>query len=89
VAYADRELDADEVATYWRSQSLGEISRPASLPISYRLLNETHRRLMKGGTGRRESTRAGSPITKWIGGCPGTAALRTDRAAPVADACAT
>ena len=75
---ADRELDVEEVTNYLDAlkYALREVSRPAGLPISVRLLNEIHRRLMKGVRGADKQPGEIRRSQNWIGGSrPGTAAF--------------
>ena len=73
-----RELDADveEVCNYLDALHFAreQINRPDGLPISMRLLNETHRRLMQGVRGANKQPGEVRTSQNWIGGTrPGNA----------------
>jgi Fic family protein len=75
---AERELDVEEVTNYLDAleYAMREVSRPAGLPISVRLLNEIHRRLMKGVRGADKQPGEIRRSQNWIGGSrPGRAAF--------------
>lgn len=75
---ADRDLDIEEVCNYVEALTFArrEISRPGGLPISVRLLNETHRRLMRGARGSDKAPGEVRRTQNWIGGTrPGNAAF--------------
>ena len=52
--------DVEEVCNYLEALAYarGQLSDPRGLPLSMRLLNETHQRLMRGVARRREAARA-------------------------------
>jgi Fic family protein len=75
---SERELDVEEVTNYLDAlkYALREVARPAGLPLSVRLLNEIHRRLMKGVRGAEKQPGEVRRSQNWIGGTrPGTAAF--------------
>ncbi len=68
--------DVDEVCNYLAALSFArtELQRPKGLPISVRLLNLTHRRLMAGRPGRGARPGEVRRSQNWIGGTrPGNA----------------
>jgi Fic family protein len=73
---ADRELDVEEVTNYLDALkfALREVERPGGLPLSVRLLNEIHRRLLKGIRGAEKQPGEVRRSQNWIGGSrPGNA----------------
>ena len=69
--------DVEEVCSYLNALSFarGQLSDPAGLPLSMRLLNETHNILLKGTRGRNEMPGEIRRSQNWIGGSrPGNAA---------------
>ncbi len=70
--------DVEEVCNYLEavSYALDQLRRPEGLPISLRLLNETHRRLMQGVRGGDKLPGEVRRSQNWIGGTrPGNAAF--------------
>jgi Fic family protein len=69
--------DVEEVCNYLEALSFSraEIANPKGLPLSMRLLNETHRRLMRGVRGAEKLPGEVRRSQNWIGGSrPGNAA---------------
>jgi Fic family protein len=69
--------DLEEVCNYLDALAYarGEISKPDGLPLSTRLLNETHQRLMRGVRGAEKTPGEVRRSQNWIGGTrPGNAA---------------
>lgn len=69
--------DVEEVCNYLEALAYarGQIASPKGLPLSMRLLNETHRRLMRGARGADKSPGEVRRSQNWIGGTrPGNAA---------------
>ena len=69
--------DVEEVCSYLNALSFarGQLSDPAGLPLSMRLLNETHNILLKGTRGRNKMPGEIRRSQNWIGGSrPGNAA---------------
>ncbi|HEX9732969.1 MAG TPA: Fic family protein [Thermoanaerobaculia bacterium] len=72
------EPDVEEVCNYLEASryALGELRRADGLPISMRLLNEAHRRLMRGARGADRQPGEIRRSQNWIGGTrPGNAAF--------------
>jgi Fic family protein len=70
--------DVEEVCNYIEALKFarGELRRPKGLPISVRLLNECHGRLMKGSRGERKQPGEVRRSQNWVGGTrPGNAAF--------------
>lgn len=70
--------DVEEVCNYLEASryALGELRRAGGLPISMRLLNEAHRRLMRGARGADRQPGEIRRSQNWIGGTrPGNAAF--------------
>jgi len=70
------EADVEEVCNYLRAVSYAraELRREGGLPLSMRLLNETHRRLMEGARGESKQPGEVRRSQNWIGGTrPGNA----------------
>ena len=68
--------DVEEVCNYLEALSYArdELARPDGLPLSVRLLNETHRRLMSGARGASKQPGEIRRSQNWIGGTrPGNA----------------
>src|SRR5712664_1277283 len=68
--------DVQEVCNYVDALAYGrrQLRSPKGLPLSMRLLNETHRRLMKGGRGTSRQPGEIRRSQNWIGGTrPGNA----------------
>lgn len=68
--------DVEEVCNYLDALSWAraELAKPDGLPLSMRLLNETHRRLMRGVRGADKQPGEVRRSQNWIGGTrPGTA----------------
>jgi Fic family protein len=68
--------DVEEICNYLDAlnHARAQLRGPAGLPLSIRLLNETHRRLLKGTRGRTKSPGAVRRSQNWIGGTrPGNA----------------
>jgi Fic family protein len=72
------ESDVEEVSNYLTAlvYARKQLSSPKGLPLSTRLLNETHRRLMKGVRGSTKQPGELRRSQSWIGGTrPGNAAF--------------
>ncbi len=70
--------DVEEVCRYLEALAFArqELDRPDGLPISNRLLCETHRRLMRGARGRDKQPGEVRRTQNWVGGTrPGNAAF--------------
>ena len=70
--------DVQEVCNYVDALAYArrQLKNPKGLPLSVRLLNEAHRRLMKGGRGASRQPGEIRRIQNWIGGTrPGNAAF--------------
>lgn len=70
--------DLEEVCNYLDALTYarGELARPEGLPLSMRLLNETHRRLMRGVRGADKVPGEVRRSQNWVGGTrPGNAAF--------------
>lgn len=68
--------DVEEICNYLDALAYarGELAEPAGLPLSMRLLNETHRRLMRGVRGSDKQPGEIRRTQNWIGGTrPGNA----------------
>ena len=68
--------DVDEVCNYLAALSFArsELRRPKGLPLSMRLLNQTHRRLMAGRVGQHARPGEVRRSQNWVGGTrPGNA----------------
>jgi Fic family protein len=67
---SDRPDDVEEVCNYVAALTYArrEMSRPKGLPISTRLLCETHKRLMKGVRGADKAPGRLRKVQNWIGG---------------------
>jgi Fic family protein len=68
--------DVEEVCNYLEALAYarGQLSDPRGLPLSIRLLNETHQRLMRGVRGADKLPGEVRPSQNWIGGTrPGNA----------------
>lgn len=68
--------DIEEVCNYVEALAYAreELTRPGGLPLSMRLLNEAHRRLMKGARGANKQPGEVRRSQNWIGGSrPGNA----------------
>lgn len=68
--------DVEEICNYLDAlnHARDQLRRPGGLPLSTRLLNETHRRLLKGTRGRNKSPGTVRRSQNWIGGTrPGNA----------------
>jgi len=73
-----KELDLEEVSCYLDAtrHAWSELVRPEGLPISMRLLAETHARLMRSARGRTKQPGEVRRSQNWIGGTrPGNAAF--------------
>ena len=71
------DADVEEVCNYLEALSYAraELANPDSLPLSMRLLNETHRQLMHGARGSTKQPGEVRRSQNWIGGSrPGNAA---------------
>ncbi len=71
-----REVEVQEVCNYLEALAFArkQLSRKDGLPLSIRLLNETHRRLMKGVRGAEKEPGEIRRSQNWIGGTrPGNA----------------
>ena len=71
------DADVEEVCNYLEALSYAraELAKPDGLPISMRLLNEAHRRLMHGARGASKQPGEVRRTQNWIGGSwPGNAA---------------
>ncbi len=69
--------DIEEICNYLDALTFarGQLADPRGLPLSMRLLNETHRRLMRGVRGAEKSPGEVRRTQNWIGGSrPGNAA---------------
>lgn len=69
--------DVEEVCNYLEALAYAraELSEPSGLPLSMRLLNETHRRLLRGSRGAERFPGEVRRSQNWIGGSrPGNAA---------------
>lgn len=69
--------DVEEICNYLDALAFtrAELARPTGLPLSMRLLNETHRRLMRGVRGAERLPGEVRRSQNWIGGSrPGNAA---------------
>ncbi len=69
--------DVEEICNYLDALAYarGQVAEPTGLPLSMRLLNETHRRLMKGVRGAAKQPGEVRRTQNWIGGTrPGNAA---------------
>ncbi len=74
----ERELDVEEICNYVDALTFArrELSRDGGLPLSVRLLNETHKRLMHGARGSDKAPGEIRHSQNWIGGTrPGNAAF--------------
>ena len=72
------EVEVQEVCNYLEALTFArdELAREDGLPLSVRLLNETHRRLMKGVRGAEKQPGEVRRSQNWIGGTrPGNAAF--------------
>ncbi|MCC6748845.1 MAG: Fic family protein [Deltaproteobacteria bacterium] len=72
------EVEVQEVCSYLEALTFArdELAREDGLPLSVRLLNETHRRLMKGVRGAEKQPGEVRRSQNWIGGTrPGNAAF--------------
>jgi hypothetical protein len=70
--------DAEEVSNHLAAlaHARAELAKPAGLPLSLRLLNEAHRRLMQGARGSGKQPGEIRRSQNWIGGSrPGNAAF--------------
>ncbi len=70
--------DVQEICNYVDALAYArrQLQSPKGLPLSMRLLNEAHRRLMKGGRGARRQPGELRRTQNWIGGTrPGNAAF--------------
>jgi Fic family protein len=70
--------DVEEICNYLDALAYarGELAGPVGLPLSMRLLNETHRRLMRGVRGPDKQPGETRRTQNWIGGSrPGNAAF--------------
>ena len=70
------DLDVEEICNYLEALNYarGELARSGGLPLSIRLLNETHRRLMSGARGASKQPGEIRRSQNWIGGTrPGNA----------------
>jgi Fic family protein len=75
-AVAPPTADIEEICNYLDAltYSRGELSNPRGLPLSMRLLNETHQRLMRGVRGAEKLPGEVRRSQNWIGGSrPGSA----------------
>jgi Fic family protein len=73
-----RSADVEEVCNYLRALDFAraQLADPSGLPLSMRLLNETHARLMQGGRGADKQPGEVRRTQNWIGGSrPGNAAF--------------
>jgi Fic family protein len=69
--------DVEEVCNYLDALAYarGQLAEPTGLPLSMRLLNETHQRLMRGVRGAEKQPGSVRRTQNWIGGTrPGNAA---------------
>src|SRR5262245_11191214 len=74
----ERELDVEEICNYVDALAYArrELARPDGLPLSVRLFNQIHRRLMQGARGNDKSPGEIRRSQNWIGGTrPGNAAF--------------
>lgn len=72
------EADVEEICNYVSAlaHARGEIARPGAPPLSMRLLNATHKRLMQGSRGRDHRPGEIRRSQNWIGGTrPGNASF--------------
>lgn len=72
----DRPADVEEICNYVEAlrYARAEIAKPKGLPLSIRLLCETHKRLMKGARGAEKQPGLVRTTQNWIGGSrPGNA----------------
>ena len=62
--------DVEEICNYLRAviYALDQLRRPDGLPVSMRLLHETHRRLMQGVRGKDKNPGKVRRTQNWIGG---------------------
>jgi Fic family protein len=70
--------DVEEISNYIDALAYarGQLASPKGLPLSMRLLNETHKRLMKGVRGANKAPGQVRRTQNWIGGTrPGNAAF--------------
>ncbi len=70
------EVEVQQVCNYLDALTFarGQLARKGGLPLSVRLLNETHHRLMKGGRGAEKQPGEIRRSQNWIGGArPGNA----------------
>ena len=70
--------DVEEISNYIDALNYarGQLASPKGLPLSMRLLNETHKRLMKGVRGANKAPGQVRRTQNWIGGTrPGNAAF--------------
>ena len=77
-ALAEPTGDVQEVCNYVDAVAYArhQVKSPKGLPLSMRLLNEAHRRLMKGGSGASRQPGEIRRSQNWIGGArPGNAAF--------------
>ncbi|MBI5547923.1 MAG: Fic family protein [Deltaproteobacteria bacterium] len=67
--------DVQEICNYLDAVRFArdQLSNPQGLPLTVRLLNETHRRLMKGVRGQKKLPGEVRQSQNWIGGTPGKA----------------
>jgi Fic family protein len=73
---ASPDADVEEVCNYLEALNFarGQLAKPDGLPLSMRLLNEAHRRLMHGARGANEQPGEVRRSQNWIGGSrPGNA----------------
>jgi Fic family protein len=73
---ASPDADVEEVCNYLEALSFarGQLAKPDGLPLSMRLLNEAHRRLMHGARGASKQPGEVRQSQNWIGGSrPGNA----------------
>jgi Fic family protein len=73
-----RNADVEEVCNYLDALNFAraELTNPSGLPLSMRLLNETHARLMQGARGADKQPGAVRRTQNWVGGSrPGNAAF--------------
>jgi Fic family protein len=73
---ASEDPDVQEVCNYLEAMSFarGQLAEPAGLPLSMRLLNETHQRLMRGVRGADKLPGEVRRSQNWVGGSrPGNA----------------
>lgn len=75
---APADADVEEVCNYLDALNFarGQLSDPSGLPLSMRLLNETHRLLLRGVRGEHKTPGEVRRSQNWIGGSrPGNAAF--------------